>query len=1081
MEAPAPAPRGRSAPDDASCASKSQASIDLSELFNPSALTRLLRQLNDQIDGQRDQIVLLEEQSIANAAFREMWAQDRAEFRAALAVATEENNKKINEAIGAAAKSVSDLRKTYNEERAFRRICHFAAHRTEIMQREKWETWARACREMRLWDKRRAVLIRMGNMNEKRHQTFGMTRWKEQTARARDAATMHNGANALIDALYVKRAVRRSFRHWVECVLLEQISDAFGGVEIVTSAHHEQVLSVAEAAAKPYVGRAAAAAAAGNFGEAFKQAHLGTMQVVKVMSSEQDMARQRDREALEGECENIRKALATVSAAAEEKRALEAKKALDRGNERLDKQLATTRRQIDGKITERITEALAQVEANAAGHAERAEARAKAADQRVAAKLQAADDKAMAAAHDVESLVHGCEAQVDAVDAKVLEVNDYVAYVERSLRTVYEDLRKHNLWETMRRRDADDAGQVFVRAALGLTVQAATRRDNDENLAFMAEVRAAEDSLARLMGQSAKQMSRAQTLVSEAKRNLAVEQQIRGVYEDAAPSSPGSVPRNVHHHHHHPAQKHFHKAPSVQWYDSETRAYRSRNHGPEDRDDPHCEPPPRIAVDSPPPGGYRGAEATESPDVLAAGWAPAAEGFASPSPQAPRVVVTSTAPTPQPQTSAPVAEAAPARMRARRRGMMEGLETGRVKGSVWDTVETNHKMVIARLDDLRDTTDMLREKSAATLGGPPPRPDPRAVAVDVVGPYEELVFQKKRVVKPPTEFADAAAEAARALASHAAAVANLEEIARVARGGARDATAPADVVFDAATGRSVNQAGGTLNGGPDEVARRRKELVDEFVAELVDGCVKLRPSAGALRLEGRVRFVKRFQDAAEAALSIFDQVIADAPTLLGRSKALPSCVACNRPLPTKARRPAPPKRDDRPAPEPPAGVEKLLASKGPDMPRPLTAPPGSKREEERKPVMSASERALKILHAHLPQTQTYGAADVDANSTNDQSSYSRNSGPQYYDDAVRTYDHRVGDNTAAFLEQRALHDAEQARRASSKQARAQAKLDAGALDPANAPAYQRGFRATKRLPGKAQRPQSAPRSGRALP
>ncbi|KAH8088842.1 hypothetical protein JL720_6808 [Aureococcus anophagefferens] len=90
-------------PDDASCASKSQASIDLSELFNPSALTRLLRQLNDQIDGQRDQIVFLEEQSIANAAFREMWAQDRAEFRAALAVATEENNKKINEAIGAAA------------------------------------------------------------------------------------------------------------------------------------------------------------------------------------------------------------------------------------------------------------------------------------------------------------------------------------------------------------------------------------------------------------------------------------------------------------------------------------------------------------------------------------------------------------------------------------------------------------------------------------------------------------------------------------------------------------------------------------------------------------------------------------------------------------------------------------------------------------------------------------------------------------------------------------------------------------------------------------------------------------------
>ncbi|KAH8045744.1 hypothetical protein JL720_16586 [Aureococcus anophagefferens] len=546
MEAPAPRP-GSQCPDDASCASKSQASIDLSELFNPSALTRL-RQLNDQIDGQRDQIVFLEEQSIANAAFREMGPGPRRVPRG-LAVATEENNKKINEAI-AGGRIRLRPEEDDNEERSGASATSRRTARRSCSGRSGRPGPAPAARCGS--GTSGAALIRMGNMNEKRHQTFGMTRWREQTARARDAATMHNGANALIDALYVKRAVRRSFRHWVECVLLEQISDAFGGVEIVTSAHHEQV--------------------------------------VKVMSSEQDMARQRDREALEGECENIRKALATV-----------------------------------------------------------------------------------------------CSRSTTTSPTR-----------ERSLRTVYEDLRKHNLWETMRRRDADDAGQVFVRAALGLTVQAATRRDNDENLAFMAEVRAAEDSLARLMGQSAKQMSRAQTLVSEAKRNLAVEQQIRGVYEDAGADA-RSVPQNVHHHHHHPAQKHFHKAPSVQWYDSETRAYRSRNHGPEDRDDPHCEPPPRIAIDSPPPGGYRGAEATESPDVLAAGWAPAAEGFASPSPQAPRVVVTSTAPTPQPQAPAPVAEAAP--------------------------------------------------------------------------------------------------------------------------------------------------AGGTLNGGPDEVALAAQELVDEFVAELVDGCVKLRPSA----------------------------------------------------------------------------------------------------------------------------------------------------------------------------------------------------------------------------------------------
>ena len=150
-QAPAPAPPREVVDDGASTAS-----IDLSELFNPSALTRLLKQLNATIDAQRDQIVVLEEESIANAAFREMWAEDRAEFRAALARREEENNTRLNEAIGAAAASVASLRKRYDEERAFRRICHFVAHRTEIVCRRGFEAWSAEVRRQRLGEKRRA-------------------------------------------------------------------------------------------------------------------------------------------------------------------------------------------------------------------------------------------------------------------------------------------------------------------------------------------------------------------------------------------------------------------------------------------------------------------------------------------------------------------------------------------------------------------------------------------------------------------------------------------------------------------------------------------------------------------------------------------------------------------------------------------------------------------------------------------------------------------------------------------------------------------------------------------------------------
>lgn len=93
-----------------------------------------------------------------------------------------------------------------------------------------------------------------------------------------------------------------------------------------------------------------------------------------------------------------------------------------------------------------------------------------------------------------------------------------------------------------------------------------------------------------------------------------------------------------------------------------------------------------------------------------------------------------------------------------------------------------------------------------------------------------------------------------------------------------------------------------------------------------------------MRLEARVRFVKRFYEACDSALSVWDQVIAEAPTLMGRGGA--ACVACNRPLSTKVQRE--PRRDDAAPPPlretrlPLTEVQQLLASRGPELPWPLS-------------------------------------------------------------------------------------------------------------------------------------------------
>lgn len=77
-----------------------------------------------------------------------------------------------------------------------------------------------------------------------------------------------------------------------------------------------------------------------------------------------------------------------------------------------------------------------------------------------------------------------------------------------------------------------------------------------------------------------------------------------------------------------------------------------------------------------------------------------------------------------------------------------------------------------------------------------------------------------------------------------------------------------------------------------------------FKANLQDALNDTFPNAGAIRLEARNIFVARVIDVINAALSKHDQVFIPATTRLGRVRAsIPTCMACDRPMSTKGRRP----------------------------------------------------------------------------------------------------------------------------------------------------------------------------------
>ena len=92
----------------------------------------------------------------------------------------------------------------------------------------------------------------------------------------------------------------------------------------------------------------------------------------------------------------------------------------------------------------------------------------------------------------------------------------------------------------------------------------------------------------------------------------------------------------------------------------------------------------------------------------------------------------------------------------------------------------------------------------------------------------------------------------------------------------------------------------------DNLGTRRSELLVSLKSDLGLALETVHPGAGALKLEARYKFISRMMESTDSALSKYDQIVVEKNTRIGkvRSSSVPVCVACDRPLRVKGRKPA---------------------------------------------------------------------------------------------------------------------------------------------------------------------------------
>ena len=149
----------------------------MSELFNASALTNLFSGLQQQIRHQQHRIAQLEALQLEHAAEKEVFEVQQAEFRAEMARKSEAFDKKVKEAMRNAGGDVAILRREFNREKGFRRLCSYVQGREGRLVKSCVEKWRSNASTMTLWAKKRRFLNRLGELGENKGKIACWNAW----------------------------------------------------------------------------------------------------------------------------------------------------------------------------------------------------------------------------------------------------------------------------------------------------------------------------------------------------------------------------------------------------------------------------------------------------------------------------------------------------------------------------------------------------------------------------------------------------------------------------------------------------------------------------------------------------------------------------------------------------------------------------------------------------------------------------------------------------------------------------------------------------------------------------------------
>ena len=178
--------------------------------------------------------------------------------------------------------------------------------------------------------------------------------------------------------------------------------------------------------------------------------------------------------------------------------------------------------------------------------------------------------------------------------------------------------------------------------------------------------------------------------------------------------------------------------------------------------------------------------------------------------------------------------------------------------------------------------------------------------VKLCADYEDLACEQNFSPDFPDHLPTEVSIFATAIAHYVAETANAEALERVFAGSNPDELVYAEVQLES----------------------RRDALRAEVRNEMTEEVSLLRPGTGTARLSARQKFIGRMMEAVDVALTRFEAVVTLANTRFGKVKAIPSCVACDRPLPTRLRRDPKERSTDHKVPESTTANERTQAVLG---------------------------------------------------------------------------------------------------------------------------------------------------------